>query len=140
MNQYQLKPSSSLLIVTIALYILFTFGLLIFYEFDWISALLLMLAGLLSYTAFKDYSQAEKANEILALIPSTGTVEHEIDGQSRQFETFKVYTNRWSVVLKSTNRGYRQSLVFIPDRFNSKHEYLDFRYRLIHLKQDVNAC
>ncbi len=140
MNQYQLRPSTSLLIVTIALYVLFTFGLLVFFEVDWITALLLLLAALLSYTAFRDYFQAEKADETLALFPLTGTVEHEIAGQSRQFETFKVYTNRWSVILKLTNHGYRRNLIFIPDRFYSKHEYLDFRYRLIHLKQEVNAC
>ncbi len=140
MNQYQLKPSLALLIVTIALYILFAFGLLVFIEFDWIATLLLLLALLLSYDAFADHYKAKRVSETLALIPLTGTVEHKIAGERHQFETFKVYTNRWSVILKLTSHGYRQNIIFLPDRFYSKHDYLDFRYRLIHLEQDVNAC
>ncbi len=140
MNQYQLRPSVSLLLVTIALYLLFAVGVLIFFEFGWVAGLLLLLALLLCYTAFADHYGAKKTHEVLVLVPSSGTVEHKISGECRQFETFKVYTNRWSIILKLTDRGYRRNLIFLPDRFYSKHDYLDFRYRFLHLEQDVNAC
>ncbi|MCP3687481.1 MAG: DUF2244 domain-containing protein [Gammaproteobacteria bacterium] len=140
MNQYQLRPSASLLLATIALYVLFALGLLVFFEFDWITALFLLLALLLSYTAFSDHFEAQKVHETLVLTPLSGTVEHSIAGESRQFETFRVYTNRWSVLLKLVNHGYRRHLIFLPDRFYSKPDYLDFRYRLMHLERDVNAC
>ncbi|MCP4487067.1 MAG: hypothetical protein GY820_07080 [Gammaproteobacteria bacterium] len=139
MNQYQLRPSTSLLLVTLALYILFACGLLVFFEHDWIAALLLLLTVLLGYTTFKDHFQAGKTHETLVLFPLSCTVEHEIGGQCRQFESFKAYTNRWSVILKLTNDAHRRNLILLPDRFYSKHDYLDFRYRLIHLEQDVDA-
>ncbi len=141
MKQYQIKPSLHLLVATLLLYGMFIAGLLVFFDRIWSTSLLLLLALLLVLYEIQLYIQytREKA-EYLSVDLAEQCVKHEVSGICRQYEAFSVYTNRWWLTLKYGRRCIQNNnLMLLVDCFQSKSEYLDFRYQLIQLKKEIHV-
>lgn len=137
MKQYLIKPSFTFLVINICLYGLAAACLLLYFNLEWFTILLSLLMILWLYVDLKNFFWAYNT------VPKTLTInstEDYIDlNNSHQFKIFNVYTSRNSVIIKLNHKGHRQSLVLLEDRFQSRNDYLDCRYQLIRLNQEINA-
>lgn len=137
MKEYLIKPSFTFLVITVCLYGLAIACLILFYSLEWFTILLSLLLLLWVYIDIRSFYQANKENPETLTVNST---EGYIDlNNSHQFKLFNVYTSRSSIIIKLYDRGRRQNLILLADRFRSSKEYLDCRYQLLRLNQGINA-
>jgi hypothetical protein len=130
MQQYQLKQSSTLNLLTIGLYCLVLVTINIFlHESIFLAASLTVLTLLLLIRDQSRYQHLRLQDPmIVRLSNSTVRVDPGHQGEYLRFEWFRVFSNRWFLILQMRNRHANQNLVLISDRFNSFNEYLNFRY------------
>ena len=55
---------------------------------------------------------------------------------NEQYEQFKLFVNRWFLILQLNNGNSHKNLLLVPDRFDSMHEYLQFRYQIINMNRN----
>lgn len=140
MKQYSIKPSITVFVITVSLYILAVSGLLIYFHLNWFAILLSLLLILWLYRDIRDFSRAFKiAPEKLTVNTVEEYIELNVSNNCHQFKTFNVYTNRSSIILKLIKEGNRHSLILLPDRFKSRRDFLDCRYQIMQLNQSINA-
>jgi len=140
MKQYHIKPSLTLLNTILVLYGLFVTGLVLHFEWTWSTSLLLVLALLLLLFEIQLYYEGTgKKTEFLSIDLTNMQIKHEISGINRKYEGFSVYTNRWWLALKLGQRFQGKYILLLADCFQSKNEYLDFRYQLIQLKKEIHV-
>ena len=130
MQQYQLKQSSILNLLTIGLYCLVLVSINIFlHETFYLAASLTVLTLLLLIRAQFRYQRLRIQDPtILSLSNSTARVDLSYQGEHLRFERFRVFSNRWFLILQMRNQHTSQNLMLVPDRFASFNEYLNFRY------------
>jgi len=137
MQQYLIKPSVTIFIITVCLYGLAGACLLFFFKLEGGSILLFLLLVLWLYLDARAFYRANKSISDTLTVNST---EGYIDlNNSHQFNFFTVYTNRSSIIIKLRDKGHRQNLILLADRFRSRNDYLECRYHLIRLNQGINA-
>lgn len=140
MIQYELRPSQTLLIVNIALYLLAATALFAYYQINLTSLMLFFLTILLILHELFQFRQAvNQQPEILSLNLSSGLIERSLVGDNRQFTEYSVYTCRWGILLVLKQSKVRLSMILLADRFNNSHDYLDLRYQVLRLNQDIHA-
>lgn len=137
MQQYQLKQSSSLKFFSLILYclVLLVIGTF-FHQIDLLSALLGVLTALLLFREQCRY-QLLKSQDPTIVTLSDSTPRLGVN--QFQFEDFKVFSNRWFLILQMKNEQTSKNMMLVADRFKTIEEYLGFRYQLINLcrKQHV---
>lgn len=137
MKQYLIKPSITYLIITVCLYGLVAACLVLFFGLEWFTVLLSLLAMLWLYVDVRNFLQTNKTmSETLTVNSTDGYIDLN---NSHQFKIFNVYTSRSSIIVKLYDKGHRKSLILLADRFRSRNDYLDCRYQLMRLNQDINA-
>ncbi len=140
MVMYQLKPSLALLCINFSLYLLAAVTLLIYFQNGLTSLMLFSLTILLSMHDLLHYRQkTEQTPEKLSLNLRSGSIDWRFNDDYRQFSEYSVYTCRWGMILVLKQPKFRQHLILLADRFKNIHEYLDLRYQLIRLNQDIHA-
>jgi len=140
MKQYQLQPSKLLFSVTLTLYLIALLSLWLNFTLSAMTLLVSTLILLLAYVEVKKYRQQISHHpEWLSLRLVTGEINWKSIDSSRSFTEYTVYNSRWGMVLKLKSQWTRYNLVLLADRFKNQNDYLDLRYQLIHLKQDINA-
>ena len=140
MKQYSLYPSPSLLFITMFLYLLACFCLMVYFNNSGLALLAMLLIVLLLFAEIRNFAKARRQEpELISLSSSTNEIEWTSGADKQLFTQYSVYTNRWGMVLKLKSRRARYHLILLADRFRDEDEYLDFRYQLIHLKQVINA-
>ena len=137
MQQYQLKQSPSLNFFSIILYCLVLLAIgAFFHRVNLLPALLGVLTALLLFRELYRYQRLKSQDPtIVTLSGSTSRV----GVNQLQFEDFKVFSNRWFVILQMKNEQTSKNMMLVADRFKTIEEYLGFRYQLINLcrKQHV---
>ncbi len=140
MVQYQLKASLTLLYINISLYLLAAIALLVYYQINLASILLFMLIILFFTNDLFIYRNTLKSSsETLSLNFSSGLIESRLVDDIRQFSEYSVYTCRWGIFLVLKQSRYRKHMILLTDRFENSHDYLDFRYQILRLNQDIHA-
>ncbi len=132
MQQYQLKQSPTLNLLTLALYCLVLVAIALFlHEMIFLA---LSLAGLTSLLLIRDQSRYRrlKAKDptLLTLAPSTASIGLDHQGDHLKFEQFRLFSNRWFLILQMSNERVSRNVMLVPDRFDSIDEYLRFRYQI----------
>lgn len=130
MQQYQLKQSSTLNLLTTGLYCLVLVTINIFlHETIFIAASLTVLTLLLLVRDQSRYQRLRLQDPtIVSLSNATARIDLNHEGEYRRFERFRVFSNRWFLILQTRNHHTSQNLMLVSDRFNSFNEYLNFRY------------
>ena len=140
MKQFQLKPSLSLLVTTLFLYGFFIISLYLYFTQSWLTVLLLVLALLLMFREVQHYYQVDKRKpEYLSIDAFNQRIDHQTADIIRQYKSFNVYTNRWWLTLRLGQRIQNKNLVLLADCFQSKSDYLDFRYQLVQLNKGIHV-
>lgn len=132
MQQYQLKQSPTLNLLTIALYGLVLVAIFVFlHEKIFISV---SLTGLTMLLLIRDQSRYRrlKAKDptLLTLAHSTASIGLDHQGDHFKFEQFRLFSNRWFLILQMSNERVSRNVMLVPDRFDSIDEYLRFRYQI----------
>ena len=130
MQQYRLKQSSTLNLLTTGLYCLVLVTINIFlHEMIFLAASLTVLTLLLLIRAQSRYQRLRLQDPtIVSLSSSEARIDLSYQGEHLQYERFRVFSNRWFLILQMRNQQTSQNLMLVSDRFNSFNEYLNFRY------------
>jgi hypothetical protein len=130
MQQYRLKQSSTLSLLTTGLYCLVLVTINIFlHETIFLAASLTLLTLLLLIRAQSRYQRLRLQDPtIVSLSSSTARVDLSYQGEHFRYKRFRVFSNRWFLILQMRNQHTSQNLMLVSDRFNSFNEYLNFRY------------
>ncbi len=140
MVEYQLKPSQMLLCTNLCLYLLASIALISCYQLNLISLLLFFLIILLFLYELLDYRKRSKlVPEILSLNLASSIIEWQLKDDNRQFNKYSVYTCRWGILLVLKQSRLRLCMILLADRFINNHDYLDLRYQVLRLNQDLHA-
>jgi hypothetical protein len=142
MQQYQLKQSSALNRFTIALYCLAIMAIGIFlHGMILLSGALIVLASLLLFRDQCRYRLLKSRDPTLVTLhDSTDMVELNQLGDRLQFEHFRLFSNRWFLILQMKNQQVNKNVMLVSDRFNTINEYLRFRYSIINMCRNQHAA
>jgi len=111
---------------------------LVFIYFNsWVLFGLVLLVLLQLYLDFSRYKSS--VNTALTLNIKTSEIKVEIDGSSNKFNQFRLYSNRWFLILNLRQKGCSQSHLLLSDRFHSMAEYLHFRYQIKKMNNSINV-
>jgi len=141
MQQYQIKQSPALNRFTIVLYCLAVIALSAFMnEMILISGSLTLLAALLLFRDQSRYRLLKSLDPmIITLRDNTARVELNHLGDHFQFDRFRLFTNRWFLILQMRNEGVSKNIILLSDRFITLNQYLRFRYQIINMSRNQYA-
>ena len=112
--------------------------LFVFIYFNsWVLFGLILLALLQLYLDFSRYKSS--INTALTINIKTKEIQIENDGDSNNFDQFRLYSNCWFLILLLRKKGSSQSLLLLSQRFHSMSEYLLFRYQIKKMNQNINV-
>ena len=75
----------------------------------------------------------------LTLNDKTGRIELYQQGSRRQFTRFRLFANRWFLILQLSNDDTSENLLLTPQGFSSIAEFLRFRYQIMNMNKKL-AC
>lgn len=135
-NHFKLKQSSKLFCLLFSFYLVVLF-LIVTYFSGWLQFGLILLLFLYLYLDFDRHRSA--ANTTLILNSRAREIQIEIEEISKNFNYFKLYSNRWFLVLQLRQKNRSENLLLISDRFHSMTEYLLFRHQIKKMNQNLNV-
>ena len=138
MLQSQIKQSSSLHCLSIILYCVVPVSIAVFLHR--MVLLACTLGGLTVLLLYRDHCRYKllKSEDptIVTLSGTTGRVELN----RLQFEQFRIFSNRWFVILQMQNEQTTKNMMFVADRFRTINEYLGFRHQIINMCSNQHAA
>ena len=134
---YRIRESSAANSFTLLMYGLAFLAILAFVGMLWLKILLSLLLILFLVTDLQRYKAAVLGDPVvLTLHDKSGKIDmHQTEGET-QYSLFRLFANRWFLVLQLKNEKGRKDLLIVPDRFRSMHEYLQFRYAIIQMSRN----
>jgi len=141
MQQYQIKQSAALNRFTIVLYCLAVIALSVFLdEMIFIFGLLTLLAALLLFRDQSRYRILKSFDPmIITLRDNTARIELDHLGDHLRFDQFRLFTNRWFLILQMRNERVSKNIILLSDRFITLNQYLRFRYQIINMSRNQYA-
>jgi len=141
MQQYQIKQSPALNRFTMVLYCLAVIAFSAFLnEMILISGSLTLLAVLLLFRDQSRYRLLKSLDPmIITLRDNTVRVELNHLGDHLQFDQFRLFTNRWFLILQMKNEQVSKNIILLSDRFITLNQYLRFRYQIINMSRNQYA-
>ena len=74
---------------------------------------------------------------------SLNSISNEIQLKQKQldkiFDSYKLYSNRWFLILHLRQGGCSHHVILLSDRFYSMTEYLSFRHQIKRMAQTHNV-
>lgn len=138
MQQYQLKQSSSLNLFKIGLYCLAVVAISVFLKgMILVSGPLALLTVLLLLRDQSRYRLLKSLDPAIFTLYSGTTSRVGLNhlGDNFEFEQFRLFTNRWFLILQMRNEQVSKNIILLSDRFNTINEYLRFRYQIINMSR-----
>ncbi|MCZ6470182.1 MAG: hypothetical protein O6649_02350, partial [Gammaproteobacteria bacterium] len=69
----------------------------------------------------------------------TGGIELYQQGRQQQFTQFRLYANRWFLILQLKNDEVSKNLLLAPRGFSSIAEFLRFRYAIVNMNKKLKC-
>ncbi len=138
MQQYHIKQSSILNLFSVILYCLVLVAIGVFlHGMIILSGALGLLTALLFYRNQRKYKLLKSRDPtIVTLQDNTDSVELD----DHQFEQYRVFSNRWFLILQMKNEQTGKNVMLVSDRFNTINEYLRFRYQIINMSKNQHVA
>ena len=134
---YQIRESTEINTFVLLLYGLALLSVVVFVSSAWLMTLLSLLLILLLITDLARHKATARDDPMaLTLHDKTGRIEIRQADQNQQYGRFKLFTNRWFLILQLKNDQTHKNLLLIPQRFRSMREYLQFRYAIINMSRN----
>ena len=116
---------------------LITLLLIVIYFNNWIQWGLISLVLLQLYSDFGRYKLVTQMALVLNLKTNEIQIEKGVDSQF--FDYFRLYSNRWFLILQLRQNNRSENLMLLSDRFNSMSEYLLFRHQIKKMNRNLNV-
>ena len=116
---------------------LITLLLIVTYFNSWIQWGLISLVLLQLYSDFGRYKLVTQMALVLNL--KTNEIQIEKGVNSQFFDYFRLYSNRWFLILQLRQNNRSENLMLLSDRFNSMSEYLLFRHQIKKMNRNLNV-
>ena len=116
---------------------LITLLLIVIYFNSWIQWGLISLVLLQLYSDFGRYKLVTQMALVLNL--KTNEIQIEKGVNSQFFDYFRLYSNRWFLILQLRQNNRSENLMLLSDRFNSISEYLLFRHQIKKMNRNLNV-
>ena len=116
---------------------LITLLLIVIYFNSWIQWGLISLVLLQLYSDFGRYKLVTQMALVLNL--KTNEIQIEKGVNSQFFDYFRLYSNRWFLILQLRQNNRSENLMLLSDRFHSMSEYLLFRHQIKKMNRDLNV-
>ena len=116
---------------------LITLLLIVIYFNSWIQWGLISLVLLQLYSDFGRYKLVTQMALVLNL--KTNEIQIEKGINSQFFDYFRLYSNRWFLILQLRQNNRSENLMLLSDRFNSMSEYLLFRHQIKKMNRNSNV-
>ena len=142
MQQYQIKQSSALNLLKIGLYCLAFIAISVYLnEMTLVSGSLALLTVLLLLRDQSQYRLLKSLDPAIFTLHSGETNRVEIShlGNNFQFDQFRLFTNRWFLILQMRNEQASKNIILLSDRFKTINEYLRFRYQIINMSRSQHV-
>ena len=136
--QYQFRQSAVIFAFTVVLYCLAIAAVTLYIDSLWLMLgliALLVLSFAMDRSRYLDLRAQDPAG--LTLNDKTGGIELYQQGSRRQFTRFRVFANRWFVILQLRNDDSSENLLMTPQGFSSIAEFLRFRYQIINMNKKL---
>ena len=134
---YQIRESAEISIFTLLLYGLALFAVVVYVSSPWLMTLLSLLLILLLINDLARHKAAVRDDPVaLTLHDKSGRIEVKQANRNQQYAQFKLFTNRWFLILQLKTDASHHRLLLIPQRFRSMREYLQFRYTIINMSRN----
>ena len=142
MQKYQLKQSPALNLFTIFLYCLVVITVIAFlHHMILLSGSLTLLVALLLFREQSRYRLLKSLDPtIITLRDSTARIELNLHDDHLQFDNFRLFSNRWFLVLQMRNEQISKNIILLSDRFITLNQYLSFRYQIINMSKNQHAA
>jgi hypothetical protein len=135
-NHFRLNQSLKLFRFLLSFYLIVLL-LIITYFSGWLQFGLILLVLLQLYMDLVQYRSSVYTALILNV--TTGDILIEIEGVTKTFKHFKLYSNRWFLILQLRQKGSSENLMLLSDRFHSMTEYLLFRHKIKNMNQNLDV-
>lgn len=135
-NHFILKQSLKLFSFLLCFHLI-VLALIITYFNNWIQFGLILLVLLLLYEDFRRYKLV--SNTTLFINLKTNKIQIENDGDSQFFNHFRLYSNRWFLILQLHRKDSSVNLMLVSDRFHSMAKYMLFRHQIKQMNQNLNV-
>jgi hypothetical protein len=116
---------------------LITLLLIVIYFNSWIQWGLISLVLLQLYSDLGRYKLVTQMALVLNL--KTNEIQIEKGVNSQFFDYFRLYSNRWFLILHLRQNNRSENLMLLSDRFNSMSEYLLFRHQIKKMNRNLNV-
>ena len=116
---------------------LITLLLIVIYFNNWIQWGLISLVLLQLSSDFGRYKLVTQMALVLNL--KTNEIQIEKGVNSQFFDYFRLYSNRWFLILQLRQNNRSENLMLLSDRFNSMSEYLLFRHQIKKMNRNLNV-
>ena len=134
---YQIRESEEINTLTLLLYGLALFAVVVYVSSPWLMTLLSLLLILLLINDLARHKAAVRDDPVaLTLHHKSGRIEVKQANRNQQYAQFKLFTNRWFLILQLKNDSSHKNLLLSPQRFRSMREYLQFRYAIINMSRN----
>ena len=141
MLQYQISPSPGLKFLSLSLYLLVLYTLLVYTEEILMVGLLALLTILSMRADWLRWQSVEfRTPTGLTLYPDSGLIELQQLDRLERFRTFNLYLTRWFLIIRLHDRYQSRSFLLIADRFSSMTDYLSFRHQILKMNGDQYAA
>lgn len=138
MHQYQIKQSSSLHCVSIILYCVVLVSIAVFLHR--LVLLTCTLGGLTVLMLYRDHYRYKILKSKDPTIVSLSGATARVALNQLQFEQFRIFSNRWFVILQMQNEQTTKNMMLVADRFKTINEYLGFRHQIINMCRNRHAA
>ena len=129
-HHYQLRQSQILLGYLLCL-CLTLFFLSILYFRGWLQFGLISLVSIYLYIKIDRYrSSFRQVSTTLILNSITNEIQIKQPHLDKKFNDFKLYSNRWFLILHLRREDCSRHFVLLSDKFSSMTEYLSFRHQI----------
>ena len=140
MKGYPIRPSRTLYLASLGMYLLAGICLVLFFPLNWMSGLLWLALALSLFAGTRAYV-LDCSGKVKNLFISSldRQLSYGDDDNLQKIKSYKVYTSRNTIIIKPGAGESVNVLVLLPDSFRSRKEFLEFRYELSHINQRDNA-
>jgi hypothetical protein len=141
MQQYQIRQSSTINQFRITVYCLVFLAIGIFLHGLVLTGSLTLLTALLLFRDQTRYNYIKSQDPTIVTLRDDSTrVELNHRGDHLRFEQFRLFSNRWFLILQLKNEQASKNIMLVSDRFKTINEYLQFRYQIINMSNKQHAA
>ncbi|MCZ6667131.1 MAG: hypothetical protein O6932_00465 [Gammaproteobacteria bacterium] len=138
--QHQFRQPAVIFALTLLLYSLAIVAVTVYIDSLWLMVALVTLLVLWLATDRSRYRALQAQDPAgITLNDQTGGIELYQQGSQQQFTQFRLYANRWFLILQLKNGEVSKNLLLAPRGFSSIAEFLRFRYAIVNMNKKLKC-